>query len=217
MLTRTAVALLQTAEEVDEALAAVFARPEFEPPARSPLWELVARGLTAIGDFLRGLIGFIDLGEGGRTLVFWLVTGTIALAAILLISRLIRALTAGGSWRRGGGCAERTGVAAAPPPAGAEDWDRRAAALAAEGRWREAALALYQSLLHRLAAQGVLSLDPAKTPGDYRRESRRDPESQRLLERFLQGFEPVAFGGHPADAGAYARLREVAQRAIPLG
>src|SRR5690606_18084059 len=117
---------------------------------------------------------------------------------------------------RGSGIALRRVRQPRPPgpdapaePMGAEGREQRAAALAAQGRWREAALALYQGRLHRLPAAGLVRLDPAETSGDYRRESRRDPASYRLLDTFLRRFEPLAFGGRPVDAAAFDSLREL--------
>jgi hypothetical protein len=95
----------------------------------------------------------------------------------------------------------------------AASWESAAAAAAAAGRWREASLALYQVLLHRLDAVGAVRYDAAKTPGDYRRELRRDRGALGVLDAFLGPFEPIAFGGRPADAVIFERLRDAAASA----
>jgi hypothetical protein len=99
----------------------------------------------------------------------------------------------------------------------APEWEEEAARAAAAGRFRDAAVALYQALLLRLEAGGVLRYDPAKTPGDYRREARRDPRAAGALTAFLRGFEPVVFGGRALDAAGYDRLRGAAGEAGARG
>jgi hypothetical protein len=59
----------------------------------------------------------------------------------------------------------------------------------------------------------VVRFDPAKTPGDYRREARKHPAVGPGLGGFLRHFEPVAFGGRPVDGARYERLRAAAEAA----
>lgn len=94
------------------------------------------------------------------------------------------------------------------------DWERRARAAAVDGRWRDAAMALYQAVLHRLADQGHLRLEPSKTPGDYRREVRGGPAVVGRMATFIRTFETVAFGAAEPDEEAY---RSLEARAAPLG
>lgn len=200
----------QSPEEVSRALEEILARPEFAPPPPSPVLDWISQALGAVWDFLRGLFPGFALGEGARGILFWLVIATLALTGLLLALRLAR-YRPKGQWRprtrtRGGPAAGREEAA----PTTADGWETLARDLAARGRWREAAMALYQAVLQRLAARGTIRLDPAKTPGDYRRESRRDAESHRLLDAFLRRFEPLAFGGRTADAEAFERLLEAA-------
>lgn len=95
----------------------------------------------------------------------------------------------------------------------AVDWERRARAAAAGGRWRDAAMALYQAVLHRLADGGHVRLEPSKTPGDYRREVRGDPAVVGRMATFIGAFEAVAFGAGEPDEEAYRTLEA---RAEPL-
>jgi hypothetical protein len=83
----------------------------------------------------------------------------------------------------------------------------------AEGRLREASLALYNALVLRLDARGAVRFDPAKTPGDYRREVRANPAVARPFAAFVRGFEPVVFGGRALDPDGYERLRAAAGEA----
>jgi hypothetical protein len=109
--------------------------------------------------------------------------------------------------------ASGTDKAAKSRPRSAVDWEAEAARLAAEGRLREASAALYQALLLRLDGRGAVRFDPAKTPGDYRREARPHPEAARALTGFLRLFEPVAFGGRGLDAEGWERMRTAAAAA----
>jgi hypothetical protein len=62
-----------------------------------------------------------------------------------------------------------------------------------------------------MAAADHLRLDPAKTPGEYRREARARAGAPPVFETFVRRFEPVAFGGVSADRGAYERLLGLAK------
>lgn len=196
----------QTPQEVQDALERAFSRPELTAPSGSPLRELIIRALRSLLDFLRDLLPSFRLGEGEGLALFVLVAGGFGLLAGHL---LLRVIARTGARRKDdeGRVEGRSQLAATA--ASAADWDAMASSLAAEGHWREAAFALYHALLSRLAARGAVRLDPSKTPGDYRRESRRDPQAGHLLERFLRGFEPVAFGARSADESDFGRLRDL--------
>lgn len=199
-----------TAEEVARALDAVYARPEFAPVSASPLYRWLNDLLTRIGDFLADLfrLAGADARLAGRVVI-----GVLSVFGLILAYHLVR--TAYGVWR----ARERGRVRPTPDASslsGAADanaWLARAGAEAAAGRWRQAVLALYPALVLRLDAAGHLSFDPSKTPGDYRRETRRAPMAARLLDAFLARFEPVAFGGREADAALFEALRATATAA----
>jgi hypothetical protein len=201
-------ATLPTTAEVDQAVASVFQRPEFTAPALSGplarLTEWYQQVRAAIGEWLARLF----LSGGGGTVFFWIFVAWLALTALAL--GIYFARTAWRGWQ-----ARDQSVAAAsgrgvPDLPGASEWEALARRAAAEERWRDAALALYQALLHRLDERGAVRYDAAKTPGDYRRESRHDLGAARMLDGFLRAWEPVAFGGRGADATGYSGLRELA-------
>lgn len=193
---------------MDRAVAAVFQRPEFTAPtlsgplARLAEWSQQVR--AAVGEWLARLF----VSSGGGTVLFWIFVAWLALTALALGIYFARSTRRG--WR-----ARDRGVSTAsgedvPGVAGAAEWEARARRAAAEERWRDAALALYQALLHRLEERGAVRYDAAKTPGDYRRESRHNLGAARMLDGFLRAWEPVAFGGRAADAAGYSGLRELA-------
>lgn len=199
---------LPSAAQIQEAVARVYARPEFQPPEhswREWLWSRVGRVFEWIGHQL-------ELFRGLRVTtpwLFWLIIGWIVLTLAALVGHLV--WTAVQVARRGG---DATSPAATPGARGrprtAAEWDAEAARLAGEGRLREAAVALYQALLLRLDARGAVRFDASKTPGDYRREARKHPEAARTLGGFLRLFEPVAFGGRSLDAEGWERMRAAA-------
>lgn len=199
--------------QVDEALRRTYARPELRP--REPgamdgvrawwreLWARVDQWFDRFG----GL-------RAESPIVYWLVIGMLVAAAISIIAYLLWSTLARMEDRGGvAPSAVRRGPAANARARTAAEWEDEARRAAAAGRFREAAVALYQALLLRLEATGALRYDPAKTPGDYRREARRDPRAAGVLTAFLRGYEPAVFGGRALDGEGYERLRAAASGA----
>jgi hypothetical protein len=197
--------------EIEEALAGVYARPEFierGPPA----WQTaLARIFEPVVDFFDRFFERVAPGPAEAGYLVWLIGGILGLIAIVVIAGWIRwALTGRGRDPFARRPRRRSSAPEPGRPTAVEEWEARARGLAAAGRLREAALALYQALLLRLEASGSVRVDPAKTPGDYRREARGHEAGFRVLDEFLRGFEPIAFGNRPVDAVAYERLTRLA-------
>lgn len=202
-------ARVPSAAEVNQALERVYARPELQPRPPGPLdgfREWRRQMFARLGEWL-GRLG--DL-RSDNPIVYWLMIGVLVAAGVSIIAYLL--------WNTLSRLEER---GAAPRPAAvpgavnarartAGEWEEEARRAASAGRFREAAVALYQALLLRLEAAGAVRYDPAKTPGDYRREARRDPRAAGALTAFLRGFEPVVFGGRALDGDGYERLRAAA-------
>jgi len=198
---------LPAADEVAATLRDVLSRPEFQRAEESEsllgrLYRWLAEWLTRHPIDLPSLPGGI--------VVDVLTTAGLAVAAALLLRTLVRNRA-----RRG---ARFAGVAPGGIPAEtaidrtAEEWEARARDLAAGGHARDAALALYQSVLRRLADAGLVRYHASKTPGDYRHEV-RGREVARPYATFLARFEPIAFG---RVAGAdVAALFPLARAAAP--
>ena len=205
---------LPSAEAVQQAVARVYARPEYQE--HHGIREWINRKLAEAFGWLSDKLGSFSELRMSHPWIFWLVVGWLAVAAVALLAHLV--WTAVQAARRaepetGAGA----GKAAKSRPRTAADWEAEAARLAAEGRLREASAALYQALLLRLDGRGAVRFDPSKTPGDYRREARPHPEAARALTAFLRLFEPVAFGGRAIDATGYERLRVTADEAATHG
>lgn len=207
-------ARIPTAAQVDEALRRTYARPELaprEPGALDGLREWWRQLWARIGHWFDR---FGDL-RTDSPVVYWIVIGALVVAALGILGYLLWSTLVGMADR---GAVDRleTSPAGSTPNARARsagEWEEEARRAAAAGRYREAALALYQALLLRLEAAGVVRYDPAKTPGDYRREARRDPRASGVLTAFLRGFEPAIFGGRALDGEGYERLRAAASGA----
>ena len=101
---------------------------------------------------------------------------------------------------------------------GAEAGDPWALAqrLAAEGRYTEAAHALYGALLARVAARVTLRLHPSKTAGDYARELRRAaPSIYGPFREFARSYEVVIYGIRECDRPRFDGLIDLAGRIDP--
>ena len=196
---------LPAAAEVQAAVERVSARRELAPPEPG-LFDPVTRALDRVWSWIGGLFGrFGELQDTAPPLYY----GVLAVLVVLGVAILAFFLHNLFSRLREGDAPARVRLPAADAPArprSAGEWEEEARRAAGAGRYREAAVALYQALLLRLEAAGAVRYDPAKTPGEYRREARPHERAARALAGFLRGFEPVAFGGRTLDAEGYARL-----------
>lgn len=207
---------LPTGEQVSQALERVYARPELaprQPPPLAGVRDALGRLTARIWEFLGR---FFTLRTESPPLFYGVLTMLVLIGVAIVVYFVLNTFAR-----------LREGEAAAVPRAApgavdarartAAEWEDEARRAAAAGRFREAAVALYQALLLRLEAAGVLRYDPAKTPGDYRREARADPRAAGALAAFLRGFEPAVFGGRVLDAAGYDRLRGAAGEAGACG
>lgn len=205
---------LPSAASVQDAVARVYARPEFQERHGWQEW-LLARAARVFA-WISEHLGFLSALRHTSPVVFYLIIGWLAAALVALVAHIV--WTALQVARRGEGGTVSAGKAPGPgKPRAAADWEAEAARLAGEGKLREAAAALYQALLLRLDALGAVRWDASKTPGDYRREARKDPEAARALGGFLRLFEPVAFGGRDLDADGWERLKSAAAQGAARG
>ncbi|HUG39502.1 MAG TPA: DUF4129 domain-containing protein [Longimicrobiales bacterium] len=198
-----------TADEVDAALAEILARPEFAPAEPPLLFRWIGAALGWIGErlspLLRRLVPDVDFSGPGWEAFGYALLGLGGLLGLALLSYL--AYLAARAIRRRRRPAGRAAAAGAGAPATAADWDALARAAAAREDWRAAAMAMYQSVLLRLAGAGALTLDRAKTPGDYRRDIRSgDRELAARFEAFLHRFEQLAYGAGAPHPDHYGRL-----------
>lgn len=195
---------------VQRAVQEVYSRPEYNPQENESLWSRI---LEPVSRFFSRLIDQLGIGEGlrfGAPIVFFIIISLLAAAALAILGYLIWSAvrtTRPDASRP----ADKAPGTRKTRPRTLDDWDEEARRLAAEGRLREAAVALYHGLLLRLEQRGALRYDPSKTPGDYRREVRGNEDATRTLTGFLRRFEPVVFGGRAVDAQSYEALRQSAR------
>jgi hypothetical protein len=194
---------LPGAVEVQQAVARVYARPEYAE--RHGLREWINRKLAEAFGWLGDRLGSFSELRLSHPWIWWTVVIWLVITVVVLLGHLI--WTTWQAARRAEPAAPAAGKTARTRSRTAADWEAEAARLAAEGRLREASAALYQALLLRLDRRGAVRFDPSKTPGDYRREARPHPEAARALGVFLRLFEPVAFGGRGLDAEGWERMR----------
>ena len=88
--------------------------------------------------------------------------------------------------------------------------------LAAQGRYTEAAHALYGALLARVAARVPLRLHPSKTAGDYARDLRGTaPSVFGPFREFARSYEVVIYGLGACDRSRFEGLIDLAGRVDP--
>lgn len=91
-----------------------------------------------------------------------------------------------------------------------------AEALRAQGRFEDAAHALYRGVLAALARDERVRLDPSRTSGDYARELRRRGSSSLTPFRsFTRRFDAVVYGREGASAAAIDDLVRLSESFRP--
>jgi hypothetical protein len=132
----------------------------------------------------------------------------VALVVLVLLVRLVVASRA-----RDDGQGSRARRIRGEP---GEDPFRAAEQLASEGRFEEAAHALYRGVLRAVARGERLRLDPSKTSGDYARELRaRGSSAYQPFRSFARRFDAGVYGHGPIDAALIADLRRLAAPFVP--
>ena len=132
----------------------------------------------------------------------------ITLIVLLVIARLVIAARARDD---GAGPRRRRSRAQA-----GDDPFNAAERLAADGRYEDAAHALYRGVLLALARGERLRLDPSKTSGDYARDLRaRGSSAHQPFRVFARRFDVAVYGHGPIDAALIADLWRLAAPFLP--
>lgn len=197
MLLTQAPARHWPAAAVHDTVQAVLRDAEFR---RSLRRSLADRVLLWITDLFERLARHFDHGPSLRSIGL----GIAALLVLFVVVRAVVAARARDDHSRGPS-RHRRGVAIT------EDAWAAAEALARDGRYEDAAHALYRGVLQSIGQRERVRLDPAKTSGDYARElGRRGAGSLVSYRAFIACFEAVVYGHRPADAAALEELRALA-------
>lgn len=195
--------------EVGAALERILSRPEFAERSVPAVLRLLGELWQAFTRWLASLIPQV-VPERWHPLFSAVLAALAALAAVWLLVRIVE--------RRGANAAarlqDRQRADEAVASADAAWWEQAARSAAVAGRFRDGAQALYMAVVLRLDERGALRFQSGKTPGDYRREARSDPDVRGAFDGFVRHFLPVAFGPGAPDAAAFAALRV---RATELG
>jgi len=189
-----------TASAIHDTVAAIARGIDYR---RSLRQSLLDRFFLWLGELFSHLLRFIRFSPVSRPFGY-VVLGLIVLgvAARLLIAAQARDDTRGPLRRR-------------TRASSTEDPFVVAERLAAEGKFEEAAHALYHGVLLALAGQERLRLDPSKTSGDYARELRaRGSASFQPFRAFGRRFDIAVFGHGGCDARLIDDLRTLAQPLI---
>ena len=184
------------ASAVHDTVAAIARGLEYR---RSLRQSVLDRVLLWLGEAIAKIISFIRHLPSSRTIGLTVLGIIVA----LIVVRLVMAAVARDETRarriRGAG------------PRSADDPFVQAERFAAEGRYEDAAHALYHGVLLALARSDRLRLDPSKTSGDYARELRaRASASYQPFRAFSRRFDVAVFGHGRCDAELIADLRRLA-------
>jgi hypothetical protein len=181
------------AAAVHDTVAAIVRQAAYDRSLRQSLADLFFRWM---GETIERLLRAIEIPDARR-----LAIGLAVLLAVLVVARILymEQLRSDDTWRSRRRAGARRG-AIVDPLADAERF-------AADGRFTDAAHALYRALLVRLSSRERLSLHPSKTSGEYARELRAaGSPAYAPFRRFGRRYDRVLFGRGSCDATAYAAL-----------
>jgi hypothetical protein len=188
-------------DAVHDTVDVVVRGAAFQRSLQSSLAERLMRWL---GEWMGRVVHFLD----GKASVRAIALGIAAMLALLVVARLVLAARA-----RDDDAFAASGARRARP--GGDSW-RDADRFAADGRFEEAAHALYRGVLASLAQTERVRLDPSKTSGDYARELRaRGSASHAPFRAFGRRFEVAVYGHGGCDAALIDDLRRLASPFAP--
>jgi hypothetical protein len=179
----------------------VLSRPEFRPPERSLLEQVVDWVLELIGRLLAALGGS---GAGG---IVGLVLLALVLAAVgVLAARFSRGLTPS---------PEVAAAVAGGRRRSAAEWRAEAEAQERAGAWREAVRSRYRALVADLASRGLVEEVPGRTAGEYRREvGQALPGAATDFAGATELFEVAWYGRSATGPQEAAHLRDLSDRVL---
>jgi hypothetical protein len=189
------------ADAVHDTVDAVVRAAAFRRSLQSSLAERLVRWF---GEWLRRVFHVLDGMASARAIAL----GLAAALVVVVVARLVLAARARDQ--------DAFALSRASQARSGEDPWRAADRLAAEGRFEEAAHALYRAVLAGLAQTERLRLDPSKTSGDYARELRaRGAASYAPFRAFAHRFDVAVYGHGRCDAGLIDDLGRLARPFAP--
>jgi hypothetical protein len=199
--------MLQVAERVwppttvHDTVEAVVRGVAFRRSLQSSLAERLAQW---IGEWISRLSELLRGAPSARAVAI----GVAGALVLVIVVRLLVAARARDADATATSRAARAGAVQNPWA----DADR----LMAQGRFEEAAHALYHGVLSGVARRERLRLDPSKTSGDYARELRgRSSPSYAAFRAFVRRFDVAVYGYGGCTAGSLEELRRLAAPFAP--
>lgn len=190
------------ASAIHDTVAAIVRHRAYHRSLRTSLFE---RLWTAFWDWVERFFTAVRSTPHAREWTIFLVIAVAALvvARVLYVAKFrgddVADHATGGTRRRG-----------------VDHW-ALATRAAAEGRYTDAAHALYRALLQRLAARERLRLHPSKTAGDYARELRAvGASSYPAFRDFGRRYDRIIYGEGTCDAAGYDALLRAATPLLDL-
>jgi len=188
----TGLSQASSAGTVRDTIAAVFRQRAYDRSIQETLWD---RFWATLFDLLGRVLGVLRHAPAARPVVI----GILVVLVVLVVARTVVAIASGAAFARRGTAPGVFGRRTDP-------WVE-AQRLAADGRYTDAAHALYAALLEGVARREDLRLDPSKTVGDYLRDLRRRSSALMPTFRdFARLYEVVVYGLGFCDRERYERL-----------
>jgi hypothetical protein len=190
------------AEAIHDTVEAVVRGAAFQRSLQNSMAERLVRWIS---EWMSRLGHYLEGAPSARTIAL----GVVGALVLVVVVRLVVAAQA----REGGPMATSRSARAG---AGQDPW-REAERLMAEGRFEEAAHALYRGVLAGLARTERLRLHPSKTSGDYARELRgRGAPSYVPFRAFVRQFDVAVYGHGGCTAATLDELRRLAAPFAPV-
>ncbi len=188
-------------DAVHDTVAAVVRGPAFRRSLPSSLAE---RLMAWLGEWFERIFHFV----GGRASSRVIALAFVATLVLLVVARLVLAAQARD--------AESFTSKRGRRRSALDDPWQAAERLIAEGRFEDAAHALYRGVVTSVAQREQLRLDPSKTSGDYARELRkRGSPALSTFRAFARRFDWAVYGRGGCDATTLAVLRDLAEPFAP--
>jgi hypothetical protein len=180
-------------EAIRQAVAKVYARPEFEPSKGWDGWLLLLRAIEQLFKWLGGL------GETNRVL-FWILLWTCVALLLLLVAHLSWSVIKVFTFRDR--AAKATEAALARQGLSRSFWEK-AQSQAAAGDFTEALRCLFLSLVYRFDENGRVHFDRAYTNREYLSLVADRPEIQSKLARLVDALDEYWYGQRPVQEPLY--------------
>lgn len=191
------------------------ARDELADPgyaAAEPSWP--ERALSWVQERVNSLFDSVSGVAPGGVWAAVVLVALLALAVALVLRRT-------GGYRRG---ARSVPLLGATPVRSADEYRRTAETAATEGRYADAIRERLRAVARDLETRGVLAPQPGRTADELARQGGAAiPTAAEALRAASRVFDDVWYGQHPADATAYATVRQAdetvraARPALPVG